>query len=1561
MDTEGQAAPALMSFLSKLGLEKYYPNRLSLQSILEINTNSLNEKPVSSLQDIPWFFLRKLFKISAICRSCTQITSNQEENTDIWDQLLYTTDDSDNKINPLDLIVALFLCADSFLQQEMSLKMSMCQFSVPLLLPHGNKSQCSLMLWALRDIVKEWRPHDLSESRGFVEDNIVQADLPFYSFVRLKNCSLSKSHLLDRILSRDQQNHNIFIHRDMEGGGVKREISNGLVEVCWYLPYGKENLDIFPNPVTFANMRGDICESLEQFQFLLKVSSITFVFLDKVEENELKVLTSVKDVKSKLFLVVNQKEMNVKEDMMSVKKTLETLDFPKDSVIVKKTGDNAAFFSKKLSEAIKTCLSHVKATTSIVNMFDKAVEFGLSVDENKTDQQNKAAKEIMDVIGVRSIPQYKSQQLPLQGDNWKKLSNLEKEECRLKTSGSIGLEEYKSSLQEKQQKIRKEQKKYKLSKGMETFINNLSTNDKVKRDFFLKWMKLKLDSHSRKNLSDLRNKFKEQCKKKDVKQIAELDQALVESSLGVEHYMREMGLIYEFLPEPHHERYHLPSLAAELLLDGFPLELLDGDASNIPQRWVTDVLMELHKKVGEKSRLLVLTVLGVQSSGKSTLLNTMFGVQFPVSSGRCTRGAYMLFLKVGEDLKSDLKSDFIVLIDTEGLKSPDMAQLEESYEHDNQLATFVIGLSDVTIVNIAMENTTEMKDVLQITAHAFLRMKLIGKKPICYFVHQNVAGVSAHSKCLTERKHLLDQLNEMTQIAAEMEKRPSIKAFTDVLDYDIEKNNWNIPGLWHGTPPMAPVNTGYSEAVANFKKHLLETMKGDRRSEPSQIPEFLEWTRSLWKAVKYENFIFSFRNSLVAHAYDNLCKEFNDWEWEFKKEILSWQTEAEVEILDTGNESELQHLTELVESRKQEVSEKIEVQQQLMKQKLDDYYKRQNVHANLIEKYKTDFISTVSSLANEIRYSTINKLDCVLESRKSSKEVHDIWRKHREMIEEQVKKFLSDSKKRTESDEQLTCEFEKMWMKATEKVSGLPEQNIPEKMLDQLKKHFGNRNVSEYFQNIGDLQQIGMSPFKVTTEHIKTGIKNIVNVFIKKDITRELQTTADTIIESCNQFVVEITQTNTDYVESYTKDLLDKIDESLEQIPKDCKLKFEVDLKLHICGFASREFLKMHQKFLSGVNPKIQLEKYKDQYFSDFVDLYNQRDQTQKKANYFVKFCLKPAVEDYINRSLGIDIVDEILTSFHSTEFSSRSYFQYNIQRELLQKEDFQSFVKYISRYEIFVKEWIFQHIKQKMSEKTMGKLKNKNLEVIVQKLEAATEQASKGEDGVLLPDDTESITKFIRNMRKYLIKDISISVEAEETTLFLIQSTCHPFIQSLKILIEEMKAQLQEEFSKSENITETLNKLPIKPQDELFKRVFGCGKQCPFCKVPCEAGGKEHQQHHAAVHRPQGLGKYRNTDSKKLAETLCATDVYSDRKFKNTDTKWEWHPYKEYHTYYPDWNIPPDPTIEASDYWKYILVKYNDRFAKEYKAKPADVPKTWKRITEEQALKGLKDAFNIK
>lgn len=367
---------------------------------------------------------------------------------------------------------------------------------------------------------------------------------------------------------------------------------------------------------------------------------------------------------------------------------------------------------------------------------------------------------------------------------------------------------------------------------MLNFINALSTSDKQERAFFLKWLSLSLDNHSQKVLGKLRCQLKETREQKfDKDSLARLDQQLLDSSLGIEHYFREMGQIYEAFKGRSNLFSDLPNIAAEILLNGVPLELLDGDASNIPVDWVRVVLMKLHSAVGEKSHLWVVAVLGVQSTGKSTLLNAMFGVQFPVSSGRCTRGAFMLLLKIEEDLCEELGCDFILLIDTEGLKSSEMSQLEDSYEHDNQLATLVVGLSDITIINIAMENSTEMKDILQIVVHAFLRMKEVGKKPRCHFVHQNVAGVSAHNKTTAERRQLMDQLDEMVNIAAKMEKQTEVLKFTDVLDYDLEKNNWYIPGLWHVTPPMAPVNTGYSEAVHEFKKHLIQEISLARQND----------------------------------------------------------------------------------------------------------------------------------------------------------------------------------------------------------------------------------------------------------------------------------------------------------------------------------------------------------------------------------------------------------------------------------------------------------------------------------------------------------------------------------------------------------------------------------------------------------------------------------------------------------------------------------------------------------------------------------------------------------
>ncbi|KAL0147334.1 hypothetical protein M9458_057359 [Cirrhinus mrigala] len=191
--------------------------------------------------------------------------------------------------------------------------------------------------------------------------------------------------------------------------------------------------------------------------------------------------------------------------------------------------------------------------------------------------------------------------------------------------------------------------------------------------------------------------------------------------------MREIGQIYESCSSERNKKdlqfdfSSLRSLAAEMMISGFPLELMDGDAAHVPVIWISAVLDQLIQKLGNQ-RVFVLSVLGLQSSGKSTMLNAMFGLQFAVSAGRCTRGAFMQLVRVSDEMKTQMNIDYVLVVDTEGLRALELAG-RSTRDQDNELATFVIGLGNLTLVNIFGENPSEMQDILQIVVQAFMRMK----------------------------------------------------------------------------------------------------------------------------------------------------------------------------------------------------------------------------------------------------------------------------------------------------------------------------------------------------------------------------------------------------------------------------------------------------------------------------------------------------------------------------------------------------------------------------------------------------------------------------------------------------------------------------------------------------------------------------------------------------------------------------------------------------------------------------------------------------------------------
>ncbi|XP_069507893.1 interferon-induced very large GTPase 1-like isoform X3 [Ambystoma mexicanum] len=1579
-DIEGPAK-AFEDILSLMNMGIYRTSNLSLKDVLEIGQESLTTTTtLKTLEDVPWHTLRNImalnvtarntsFKKSAMSDQLVSVQNKEESATE--EMFCLNANDTLQSFNPLDVICVLFYCSDSFLRQELMLKMSMCQFALPLLLPPCDGTKCQFMLWAMRDIVRKWRPHTLRDSKGFREESLVLTPMPTISFVRLKHCSLSKSKMLNEVLSPPQQHHDFFTHRNMESGNVPRRISSGLVEISWYFPGGRENSDIFPEPVAVTNLRGDIEFHWLQFSFLSEISSALFIFVEHIGEREYALLSSLKESKTKFYFILNPQTDEPNETLGFLTKLAPGMKLDRSRLLVKGKTMNDAEFVRKLQSAMLATIIDPPYTGSVESMAATGRELGIHVDEDCKECQSasKCAKEITKEI--HDVVVYKKEMMQLQGDLWKRLARIEKEFCRMRRQGDTHPEDYKSQLRKERSDLRKQQNKCDLTDGMIKFIAGIGQLSKVEKQYFLKWMKFNLDHIARKNLSKLRAEYKELCStlKDDPTELAELDRKISESSLGLEHFMRELGQFYEaeysMIRNGKLRGYvqftHLPGIAADLLLEGFPLELIDGDASNIPLQWIADVLTELNIKLEGQSRIVVITVLGVQSTGKSTLLNTMFGLQFSVSSGRCTRGAFMLLMKVKDNLKEDLGCDFILVIDTEGLKAPELAKLEDTYEHDNELATLVIGLSDITIVNIAMENATEMKDILQIVVHAFLRMEEIGRTPNCQFVHQNVSDVCAYEQNMRDRKHLLEQLNEMTKVAAKMERQSREITFPDIMEYDPEKHNWYIPGLWHGVPPMAPVNRGYSENVHELKRYLFEFInKRSGSIDSNNILKLKKWIKSLWNAVKHENFIFSFRNSLVADAYNQVSMKYSEWEWVFCKEIYLWVSKAET-IIQNQTSSELDSNT--YNELKQEAFQKLQCEEQKMLTCVRKYFESGAQYLHMIEKYREDFIMSAKSLKYQLEHYLLSKFEEAIQIQKNKYTIESLQAKYMKVIEGKVVSLLEECRKLhcELSEEELEQEFGKMWMQTLTdlQLNRLEQRQVAHDMQCHLMKDLSSLGsfANQLLQNAEGLLTYGDIPFNIKPEYFDLPWYRFKG--IKEMFTHECSHTASVLskalINRCMSYVESRASSQVDYDGTFCKELLHTISEclkndefrSLYTTPH-----FEVDLKLHILGRAACLFQKMHEDFIKDKDPQCCLEKFRPQYFSTFKDLYLRKDECQKRAMDFCVQCLKPALEIYIEKRLGMEVVEDILLQ-ESFKYSSRTFFQFDVLCNLLANNLFEGYKQYICNYEDFVKECIFKHILDHYSQSgSLQKLETKILSTITRRVREGL-QAVRGQR-------CKTVSTFLEVFCRALQNDLVIAKSSLEVILFQNTANIEQFSDDIQFFLTDLEQSILTDCKESD-IGAKLLHLPYKPQEELFRKVVGCGKQCPFCRAPCEAGGKEHKEHFASVHRPQGLGGTVDFHTKSLIYSLCSSDVVSNVSFSNRATQFQFHPYKDYRMYYPDWCIQPDASIEASDYWKFVFKRFNKQFAEMYNAVPAVLPSGWKKITAKQAQKSIQEVFNVK
>ena len=904
------------ALLEKLGLCKHYPKGLQMQDALCIRQEplklSLNETQPTDPKQLPYLILHKLMSYDSFCRSGLIPAGDSDESDEENESEV-----NSNGIHPVDSLLALILCSDDFLRQDLFSRLAKCQLALPFLLPDPFTKELTLPLWAMRSIVKEWKCINKDGEVVQQAHPIVSYGMPIVSFIRLgkhQKRGASKSKILNEVISDFHHDH--FFHHDCPGGQLGRLLGEGLVDMCWYLPARKAS-DPLPDAVTFLNLHGDGRKHLRQSRFLSQISSMCFVLLTEEDlEFDSQIIEILKEFNSYpgAITILN----DVKKKPVSLKREIS------DTHVISLT-KSASEIKDSIHKRIKKNLEKVQKLKSI----DGIREEGIILDESCDSymQGLSHANGLMRIItGCRDKLSLKDVMLPLQGsDLWKAWAANDKELYRHIQRGNKTVNVYTAEMKKKKDRIRAKQLKHvnPLTPVMQSFIDSLlelrGSSNRVLRNYFLQYLKLELNNLSRESISEMQHRyqsvrkelFKLQAKSNssegEVKinsyklkvELGHLQENIINSSFGLEHFFRELGQVYEAALESGKDLSHLPKAAAELLIDGYPLELMDGDAAHVPLQWVTAVLHSAVEMLGDP-KIFVLSVLGLQSTGKSTMLNTAFGLQSNVSAGRCTRGAFMQLLSLDEELQQRAKCKFFLVVDTEGLRAPELDPLK-TQKHDNELATFVIGLANTTLINIYGEVAGDMDDILQTSVHAFLRMIQVKFNPSCQFVHQN-AGANINSE--VGRAKFSQKLNQITLDAAREENcEGQFKSFNDVIKFDDQNDVHHFPGLWKGDPPMAPVNQEYSQSAQMLKKHFIEILcKRDSKASRSypegeigdlSLSTFHGRMNDLWKALLKEKNVFSFKNTLEITAYNSLETAYSMWDWTFTEAMLKWEQKAE--------------------------------------------------------------------------------------------------------------------------------------------------------------------------------------------------------------------------------------------------------------------------------------------------------------------------------------------------------------------------------------------------------------------------------------------------------------------------------------------------------------------------------------------------------------------------------------------------------------------------------------------------------------------------------------------
>ncbi|KAM3676192.1 interferon-induced very large GTPase 1-like [Ammospiza maritima maritima] len=1592
-ENEATASQEFLQLLKRLGLESHYPRKMGMGDFRTICKTSLQDSQPSQDKELPLFFLQKLLTVDYQVRylTCwersnpglaTVAQSREQENqkSDSFENFLDKLKEAaperagrDRHVHPTDLQMAIFHCADDFLRQSLVTKLAFCQLALPLLVPNPSTSRIEFPIYALSQIQRSWKetknPNKQARPKSFSNKLIFQAQTPIVSFIRIgSSASSSKSQLLSTLLSKHK--HDTFFHRHCRGSTRERLLMEGVVEIAWYCPGGSPN-DTFECCVAFCNLHGDARDHGAQLQFLQEISSVNVALVsdwEHMDNRGKKLLQDLWQSQRPLVCLLTEKE-NVEAGQAS------------KNITIGIKNRNEAELMDELTKTIGDLLEGSNSCFSLEDCIVKARQHGFIVDVDQpacvTAKEN--AEHLVKLLKKEKLSEIKSRLLPLQGELWHQWCQKDKELTRLQEKRNRSIEQHHSQIENEKKAIRRKQldRAFPLNPLMKSFLGFLQAQPADTKKYFLHWMKIFMDELSCGRLDELRRDYHNSWSeilmgKKSKRKVSAnddlqdplyaLSDEINDSSIGLEHLLREVGQIYEALElmnTTNESFVKLPEIAAELMVLGYPVELMDGDASYLPLRWVGAIFDSLIDRLGDK-RVFVLSVLGIQSTGKSTLLNAMFGLQFNVSAGRCTRGAFMQLIPVGEELQQDLGFDFVLVVDTEGLRAMKTAnkQNKQSLNHDNKLATFVIGVGNLTVINIFGENPSEMQDVLQIAVQAFLRMKKVNLSPSCLFVHQNVGEATAKEQNREAQRCLQEKLDEMTVIAAQQEFC-DVSSFSDVIGFDVNTHIHYFAHLWEGNPPMAPCNPKYSQNVQQLKTKILQSAKKQSQRSILRLSNLKDRVGDLWNALLNENFVFSFKNSLEIAVYRKLESAYSQWTWRLRSHILDVQM-RQVNKIRNGDWQNvtIKHL----EGQVQETSDAIE-------KEVEKYFREDKDRETLVQ-WKSSTELKLKELKETLLHETKKKCENLIELQKEQRKLDARKLEYEDELLRRSRDLAVTLKGKSLSERELKDNFTLVWNQWIAEVSRAappPERvDIDAEIEDVLVEHFKEPGIHARILSFPRGRGFSFDMEK----HI---IKKRYFGYIKdpRSISSagviNFQHITDNIIACVKANIDKKEEQKRDYSRNFIHEILNEVQKGVNSVPSNGKYifnrEYSIDLSLYLCRMAAERFKAMHEAFQKANDPVLYLMSKREDFFQCF-QISCQGATSVTTFAVFLCHKIEPALRGAVYERTAKDMAKAMRDTLPDFQ-GSRANLEVCILRYLAEQENFEYFKQYLRFPKQFFESYIEKRVRSHCLDGSR-RLKNfldSSLDILYRNILSAVSSSTRAVKD--RKDREDKISLWLDEFCRELSEVINLP-RSDLKGIEHLQVTDIEFLSSAMAQpMYDLRDRLIKELADAD-----LSLFPRQPHTILAEHFSGCLEQCPFCGAVCTNTMRDHDgDHQLVLHRPRALIgatwwkrlpaiDYATYDTHELVIDICSSLVASDCRFEIDGGRWI--PFKRYRKAgppYSTWKILPDSSMQA--YWKWFVSHFRTQLEALYNGKfegKGEIPKAWRRITKQEALSELEN-----